>query len=146
MALAQNGSEYPLLDLFWTMLFFFGFVVWFWLLIVVFADLFHRDDASGWEKAAWTVFMIVLPFIGLLTYLIVQGKAMGERRREAAVAARMVYEADIRSITGEGSQAAGQIATAKRLLDTGAITSEEYELLKQKALGTPTAGTTGEVN
>lgn len=146
MALAANGTGYPLLDLFWTMLFFFGFVIWFWLLIIVFGDLFHRDDASGWVKAAWTLFMIVLPFIGLLTYLIVQGKAMGERRREAAVAARMVYEADIRSITGHGNQAAGQIATAKRLLDSGAVTREEYEVLKQKALGMPTAGTTGEVS
>jgi Phospholipase_D-nuclease N-terminal len=146
MALAANGSGYPLLGLFWTMLIFFGFVLWFWLLAVVFGDLFHRDDASGWTQAVWTVFMVVLPFIGVLSYLIAQGKVMGERRREAAVAARMVYEADIRSITGEGSQAAGQIATAKRLLDAGAVTRKEYEVLKRRALGMPTAGTTGEVN
>ena len=142
MMLAANGSGYPLLDLIWTMFVLFGFVLWFWLLIVVFGDLFRRDDLSGWAKAAWTIFVIVLPFFGILTYLILQGRSMGERRRDEAAASRAAFERDVRSITANGERPADQIATAKRLLDSGDITAEEYEVLKRKALGS-TAPTTG---
>ncbi|HEY4422388.1 MAG TPA: SHOCT domain-containing protein [Pseudonocardia sp.] len=141
MALAANQSSYPLLDLIWTMLVFFGFVLWFWLLIVVFGDLFRRHDVSGWGKAAWTVLLIVLPFIGILAYLIAQGGSMGERRGKEAAAAREAYESDVRSIAG---QPADQIATARQLRDSGDITAEEYEVLKRKALGT-TAPTSGDM-
>jgi len=143
MVLAQTGSSYPLLELIWTMLVLFGFILWFWLLIVVFGDLFRRDDVSGWGKAGWTVLLIVLPFIGILFYLITQGRAMGERRRGDFEAARASYENDVRSIVGDGGRLADQIATAKRLRDCGDITAEEYEVLKRKALGVavPTTGT-----
>jgi hypothetical protein len=142
MTLAAAGSGYPLLDLFWTMLLLFGFVLWFWLLIVVFGDLFRRDDISGWGKAGWTVFMIVLPFLGVLCYLIAQGRSMAERRQEEAAAARARFEHDVRRIAGDGDRPADQIAKAKQLLDSGTITHEEYELLKRKALGAPSGSTT----
>lgn len=139
MVLAATTSSYPLLELFWTMLVLFGFVLWFWLLIVVFGDLFRRDDVSGWGKAAWTVFLIVLPFIGILAYLIAQGGSMAERRGKEAAAARKMYETDVRSIAANAGQPADQIATAKQLRDSGDITAEEYEVLKRKALAPPAA-------
>jgi hypothetical protein len=142
MTLAAAGSGYPLLDLFWTMLLLFGFVLWFWLLIVVFGDLFRRDDISGWGKAAWTVFMIVLPFLGVLCYLIAHGRSMAERRQEETAAARSRFEQDVRRIAGDGDRPADQIAKAKQLLDAGTITHEEYEVLKRKALGAPSGPTT----
>jgi Phospholipase_D-nuclease N-terminal len=141
MVLAATGTGYPLLELFWTMLLIFGFVLWFWLLIVVFSDLFRRDDISGWSKAAWTVFMIVLPFIGVLTYLIAQGRSMADRRADEAAAARASFERDVRAIAGNGGRPTDQIATAKQLLDDGSITREEYAVLKRKVLETP-SGTT----
>ncbi|MCE3553217.1 PLDc N-terminal domain-containing protein [Pseudonocardia sp. RS11V-5] len=136
MVLAQTG--YPLLDLFWTMLVFFGFVVWFWLLFVIFGDIFRRDDIGGWGKAGWTLVIIVLPILGSLVYLIVEGRRMGERRQADAAAVRKAYEHDVRRIAAANGDSGGptaQISEAKRLLDQGAITPEEYESLKSKALG-----------
>ena len=74
-----SGSGYPFLDVMWTMLVFFMWVIWFWLLIVIFTDLFRRD-LSGWAKAGWVVFLIILPYLGVLIYLITQSKAMAQRR------------------------------------------------------------------
>jgi hypothetical protein len=140
MVLAATVSSYPLLNLFWTMLTFFGFVLWIWLVIVVFMDLFRRDDIGGWGKAAWTIFLVVLPYIGVLAYLIVEGRAMGERRRAEAADARSQFESDVRRIAADGRRGpADEIATAKRLLDHGDITRDEYETLKRKALGLPAA-------
>lgn len=126
----------PLLDLIWTMLVIFGFVLWFWLLFVVFGDVFRRDDISGWGKTAWLLFMIVLPFIGVFAYLIAQGRSMAERRGDEAAADRARFEQDVRHIAGGGNRPTDQIVQAKQLLDSGAITHEEYEQLKRKALGT----------
>ncbi|MEU7812478.1 SHOCT domain-containing protein [Pseudonocardia sp. NPDC049154] len=136
MLLAQ--TDYPLLDLFWTMLVFFGFVLWFWMIFVIFGDIFRRDDIGGWGKAGWTVLIIVLPIVGSLVYLIAEGRKMGERRQADAAAVRDAYERDVRRIATANGDAGGptaQIAEAKRLLDQGAITQTEYESLKAKALG-----------
>jgi hypothetical protein len=146
MVLAASGSGYPLLNLFWTMLVLFGFVLWFWFLVVVFGDLFRRDDVSGWGKAGWTVLLIVFPFLGVLAYLIAQGGAMADRRDREAAAMRARFEDDVRSITGDGGRPADQIATARRLLDSGDITPEEYETLKNKALAMPARSRTGNGN
>jgi type VI protein secretion system component VasK len=143
MVLAQSTSSYPFLELIWTMFVLFGFVLWFWLLIVVFGDLFRRHDISGWAKAGWTVFVIVLPFIGILAYLIVQGRSMAERRGKEGEVARKAYETDVRSIAGSSDRPADQITAAKQLRDSGDITAEEYETLKRKALGA-TAATSGD--
>jgi hypothetical protein len=126
----------PLLDFIWAMLVLFGFVLWFWLLFVVFGDVFRRDDISGWGKTGWLVFMIVLPFIGVFAYLIAQGRSMAERRGDEVAAQRSRFEQDVRRIASDGDRSADQIVKAKQLLDSGAITDEEYAQLKRKALGT----------
>jgi Short C-terminal domain/Phospholipase_D-nuclease N-terminal len=116
------AADYPFLDVLWTMVVFFLWVIWFWILITVFADLFRRHDISGWAKAAWMIFVIILPFLGVFIYLISQGQGMAERNVRMAEAA------------GARGGPATEIATAKQLLDSGAITPEEYEAIKAKAV------------
>jgi uncharacterized membrane protein len=115
------AADYPFLDVLWTLIVVFLWVIWFWILISIFSDLFRRHDISGWTKAAWTVFVIILPFLGVLIYLIVNGQGMAERNVKAMEAA------------GARGGPATEIATAKQLLDSGAITQEEYEAIKRKA-------------
>ena len=128
------AADYPFLDVFWTMLVFFGWVIWFWLLITVFGDLFRRHDISGWGKAGWTVFVIVLPFLGVLVYLIAQGKHMAERKMADAEASRAAFDDYVRQAASDAGPS-DQIAKAKQLLDSGAIDAAEFEQLKRKALG-----------
>ncbi len=129
---AADGS-YPLLDAIWTVFVIFGWLIWFWLLIMVFGDLFRRTDISGWGKAGWAVVVLILPYIGVLIYLIVHGHGMGERRAQENRAAQADVDAYIRN-TAHGTPPADQIAKAKELLDQGVITTDEYETLKKKAL------------
>ena len=129
------ATGYPFLDLILTMLVFFGWVIWFWLLIVIIGDLFRRHDVSGWAKAGWTVLVIVLPFIGVLIYLIAEGKHMGERKQAEVQAAQSQFDDYVRSAAASGNgSASDQIAKAKKLLDEGAISDTEYQALKEKAL------------
>ena len=128
------ASDYPFLDVFWTMLVFFGWVIWFWLLITVFADLFRRHDISGWGKAAWTFFVIILPFLGVLVYLIAQGQHMAERKQADMQASRAAFDDYVRDVAAKEGPS-DQIAKAKQLLDSGAIDAAEFERLKAKALG-----------
>jgi Short C-terminal domain/Phospholipase_D-nuclease N-terminal len=123
------AADYPFMDILWTMVIFFCWVAWIWILVIVLSDVFGRDDLSGWGKAGWTVFMLVLPFLGVLIYLIAHGSELGERRMGRAEAA---YGRHAAPAGGDG--AAGQIADAKRLLDSGAISQAEFEQLKAKAL------------
>ena len=125
------ASDYPLLDVFWTILIFFSWVIWFWIVITVFADLFRRHDISGWGKAAWVVFVIVLPFLGVLIYLIAQHDGMRERSTKDAQAQQQAFDQYVRDAAG-GS--AAEIAQAKELLDSGAITQAEFDAIKAKAL------------
>ena len=127
-----SGSGYPFLDVMWTMLVFFMWVIWFWLLIVIFTDLFRRD-LSGWAKAGWVVFLIILPYLGVLIYLITQSKAMAQRRAQEAQAAQSQFDSYVRTVSGGSAE---QIAKGKELLDSGAINAQEYEALKRKALAT----------
>src|SRR4051794_21243856 len=131
MELASSG--YPLANAMWTMFVFFAWVIWIWLLFTVFGDLFRRQDVSGWGKAGWTAFMLVLPFVGVLTYLIVQGSDMGQRQSEREQAALRRYETAAHNGSTNGHTAT-EISEAKDLLDSGAITTDEYETLKRKAL------------
>ena len=126
-------SDYPLLSVFWTMFIFFIWILWFWLLFSVFGDLFRRSDVSGWGKAGWTVGLILLPYLGVFIYLVVEGKSMAERRAGDIRASRQQLDDHIRSVSSQG-QAADQIAQGKQLLDSGAISAQEFEQLKQKAL------------
>jgi hypothetical protein len=127
------AADYPFLDVLWTMFIFFAWVLWIWLLITVLVDVFRRHDLSGWGKAAWTVFMIFLPLLGVLVYLISQGREMAER----SAGQQQAYQAQAEDyITSVAANPAEQIARGKELLDSGAITTEEFEALKQKALAT----------
>jgi Phospholipase_D-nuclease N-terminal/Short C-terminal domain len=126
------AADYPLLNIVWTMLVFFAWVIWFVILIQVFRDLFRRDDASGWTKAAWFVFVIILPFLGVLIYIGVNGKGMAERNmKDVQTAAEF---AEYQRSGGGGGGATKQIADAKALLDSGAIDQAEFEKLKAQAL------------
>jgi hypothetical protein len=127
------AAEYPFLDLMWTMAILFLWILWFWLLFSVFADIFRRDDLSGWGKAAWIVFAIVLPFLGVFVYLITQNVGMTERNLQRSRAERDRFDDYVRETAGSGG-AAAEIDSAKRLLDSGAITQDEFEALKRRAL------------
>jgi hypothetical protein len=127
------AAEYPLLNIIWTMLVFFGFLIWLRLLFTVFADLFRRHDISGWSKAGWTLFAIVLPFLGVLVYLGTQGEGIAERNAELAQAQKARFDEYVRDTAGS-SGATAEIAKAKELLDSGAISQAEFDQVKQKAL------------
>ncbi len=127
------AADYPFLDVFWTLLIFFLWVMWFWLLFTVWADIFRRHDLSGWGKAGWLIFTIVLPFLGVFVYLISQSRGMAERNVERARADRAQFDDYVRQTAGGGGSAA-EIEKAKQLLDTGAITQAEFDALKQRAL------------
>ena len=127
------ASDYPFLDVLWTMLVFFGWVIWFWLLITVFSDLFRRHDISGWGKAGWILLCIVLPFLGVLIYLIAQGQHMAERNVEAAEGGAS-RRSTTTCATSAGSGPTAEIEKAKELLDSGAITQAEFDAIKAKAL------------
>src|SRR6266550_4088045 len=101
------ATDYPFLSIFWTMLIFFAWVVWIWMMVVILTDVFGRRDISGWAKAAWCVFMIVLPFIGVLTYLIVQHDGMSQRAAERASAANQEFDARVRQAAASDDGAAG---------------------------------------
>ena len=127
------AADYPFLDVFWTMIIFFAWVAWIWILILILSDVFRRRDTSGWGKAAWVVFLIVLPFLGVLVYLIANHDGMAERNAEQAKAQRAQMDDYVRSVATEGGPAA-EIDKAKQLLDSGAITQDEFNALKAKAL------------
>jgi hypothetical protein len=127
------AADYPFLDVMWTMLVFFGWVIWFWLLITVFSDLFRRHDLGGGMKVLWSIFVIVLPFLGVFVYLIAESKGMADRNMQAVQTAQTQTDDYIRSVAAQGDPAT-QIASAKQLLDSGAINAQEFEALKQKAL------------
>ncbi len=127
------ASSYPFLDVMWTMLVFFIWILWFWLLIGVFADIFRRHDLSGWGKTGWLIFVIILPFLGVFIYLITQNAGMTERGLQRANAQQSQMDAYVRQ-TAAGGGAAGEIEQGKKLLDSGAITQAEFDSLKQKAL------------
>ena len=127
------AADYPFLDVFWTMMVFFAWVIWFWLLITVFGDLFRRHDISGWGKAGWMVLVIVLPYFGVFAYLIAQGKHMAERKSADVQASRAAFDDYVRDVASNGGPTE-QIATAKQLLDNGTIDAAEFDQLKRKAL------------
>ena len=128
------SSSYPLLNVFWTTLFIGLWILWLSLLFAVFADLFRRHELSGWSKAAWVLGLIVLPYLGVLIYLIVDGRGMAERRERAMGATRSVFDDQASPSIPSQAGPADQIVKAKQLLDSGAITAQEYEHLKDKAL------------
>ena len=129
------ATSYPFLDILWTTLIFFAWVLFIWVAITVFIDVFRRHDISGWAKAAWIIFVVLLPWIGVLVYLIANHDGMIERRTKESQASQAQFDDYVRTVSTEGGGAAGEIARAKELLDSGAITQPEFDALKAKALG-----------
>jgi len=129
-------SDYPFLDVMGTMLVFFLWVAWFWILFGVWGDIFRRHDLSGMGKTGWFIFTLVLPFLGVFIYVITQNDGMNQRNLERARAQRAQMDEYVRTTAGDGGGGggAGEIEKAKQLLDSGAITQAEFEALKQKAL------------
>jgi Short C-terminal domain/Phospholipase_D-nuclease N-terminal len=123
---------YPLLDIFLTMLWFFGFFIFIWLLIVVFADIFRSHDMGGLAKAGWVIFVVLLPLIGILVYLIARGKKMAEHRVEDARRQDEAFKAYVKDATGAGS--ADELSKLAGLRDKGVITEAEFQAEKSKLL------------
>jgi hypothetical protein len=127
------ASTYPFLDVFFTILIFFAWVIFIWIAITVLVDVFRRKDISGWGKAAWVIFVIILPFIGVLSYLIFQHDGMADRSNREMAANQAQFDAYVRQTAGAGGPAA-EIEKAKGLLDSGTITQAEFDAIKSKAL------------
>jgi hypothetical protein len=125
------AADYPFLNILWSMIIFFAWVIWIWIMIIILSDVFRRRDISGWGKAAWIVFLIVLPFLGVLVYLIAQHDGMAQRSEEAAKGQKAQFDDYVRNV---GGGSAAEIEKAKQLLDSGAITQDEFAALKAKAL------------
>jgi hypothetical protein len=126
------AADYPFIDIFWTMLVFFGWVIWLVLLFRVIGDIF-RSGMGGFGKAGWILFVIVLPFLGVFIYLVVNGKEMGERDVAESRASKASFDDYVRSVASDRGPAT-EIAKAKELLDGGAITAAEFEAIKVKAV------------
>lgn len=127
------AADYPFLDVLWTMVIFFCWVVWIWMMILILSDVFRRGDISGWAKAGWVAFLIILPFLGALVYLIAQGSQMTERRVRDAQVSQANFDDYVKKVATDGGSA-GEIQRAKDLLESGTITQAEFEQLKAKAL------------
>lgn len=127
------AADYPFLDVLWTMFIFFLWIIWFFLLFRVIADIFRRKDIGGGSKTLWLLFVILLPFLGVFVYLIVNSNEMADRDVQRAQASQQQFDSYVKEVAGSGG-AAAEIDKAKQLLDSGAITQEEFNSLKAKAL------------
>jgi hypothetical protein len=127
------ASTYPFLDILWTTLIFFAWVIFIWIAITVLIDVFRRHDISGWAKAAWVIFVVLLPWIGVLVYLIANHGGMADRRMKEVAQSQAQFDEYVRQTAGSGG-AAAEIEKAKALLDSGAITQAEFDSIKAKAL------------
>jgi Short C-terminal domain/Phospholipase_D-nuclease N-terminal len=134
-ALPQAASQnYPLLDAFLTMLWFFLWILWIFLLIRIFIDIFRSDDMGGWAKAGWSIFVIILPFLGVLVYLIARGSGMAKRDQQQAVAADQAARGYIQSAAGTSTSVAEEVNKLAALRDQGVLTEQEFETQKAKVL------------
>jgi Short C-terminal domain/Phospholipase_D-nuclease N-terminal len=124
-------ADLPFLEVLWTMILFFAWLAWLWIVVTVLIDIFRRDDIGGWGKAGWVVFVIVLPFLGVLVYLIAQHDGMRERSLKQAQEQRAAFDQHVREAAGGP---AGEIEKAKGLLDAGAIDQAEFDAIKSRAL------------
>jgi hypothetical protein len=127
------ASSYPFLDILWTTLIFFAWVLFIWIAITIFIDIFRRHDISGWGKAGWIILIVILPWIGILIYMIANHEGMAERRMQEVQASQQQFDDYVRQTAASGG-AAGEIEKAKQLLDNGTITQAEFDSIKSKAL------------
>ena len=134
MLLASSSYSYPLLGAFWTIFIIFLWVIWFWILITIFIDLFRSRDLSGWAKALWFIFILILPLIGVLVYLIARGGKMHEHAAQDARRQDEAFRAYVQEAAGSDTSPADQLAKLADLRDRGVITAEEFEREKAKIL------------
>ena len=132
MLVAEFGTG----QVFWSMLWFFLFFIWIWLLIVVFGDIFRSPDLSGWGKALWTLFVVFLPYLGVFMYLIVRGRKMHEHAADAAAAQEAMLRRYVQDVASDsnGSSSASEIAQLDELRTRGVLSEEEFQRAKAKAL------------
>ena len=128
------GYNYPLLDFFWTIFEIFLWVIWIWILIWIFIDIFRSHDLSGWAKALWFLFVLFIPLVGVLVYLIVRGGSMHERAVQQAQQQDQEARTYIREAAGTQSSA-DQLTKLAELRDKGVISGDEFEREKAKILG-----------
>jgi hypothetical protein len=129
------AAEFGTGQVFWSMLWFFLFFIWIWLLIVVFGDIFRSDDLSGWGKALWCIFIIFLPYLGVFVYLIARGHKMQEHSIKDAQAQETQLRQYVQNVAGSGGSAADEIARLADLRDKGVISESEFQQAKAKAIG-----------
>ncbi|MFE5851816.1 SHOCT domain-containing protein [Streptomyces sp. NPDC056500] len=130
-------DDYPLLNLFWTMLWFFLWIVWLFLLFKVVGDIFRDHELHGWAKAGWVVLVIVLPYVGVLIYLIVRGKSMGKRDLQAAQDRDAAFKAYVRDAAGSGGgggSGVNDLARLAELKERGVISDDDFQKAKEKLL------------
>jgi len=127
------AADYPFLDFLWSMLLIFLWIAWFFILFRVIVDIFRRHELSGFGKVLWLIFVIILPFLGVFVYIIVEGRKMGERDLQEAQKAQQQFDSYVQSVASTGG-ATAEIERAKSLLDSGAITQQEFDAIKAKAL------------
>jgi Phospholipase_D-nuclease N-terminal len=129
------AADYPFLDILWTMVIFFTWVMLIWMMVYLFTDLFRRRDIGGFGKAGWAVFMIVLPFLGALVYLIAQHDGITQRNVEQAQNAERAFDARVQAAAAsQNGGAASEIQKAHGLLEDGTINQAEFDRIKAKAL------------
>lgn len=130
MLLAE--ADYPFLDILWTMIIFFAWMAWLWIAITIFADIFRRKDIGGGKKTIWVIFVLFVPFLGVLVYLLSNHDEMAERNIKQAQANQKAFDDYVRETAGGG---AAEIAKAKELLDAGTINQDEFDRIKARATG-----------
>jgi hypothetical protein len=129
------AAEFGTGQVLWSMIWFFLFIIWLWLLIVVFGDIFRSRDLSGWAKALWTIFVIVLPYLGVFVYLIARGQKMHEHAEQSARQQDAAMRDYVRSVAGPGGGAAEEINRLADLRDKGVISEDDFQRGKAKVLG-----------
>jgi hypothetical protein len=127
------ASDYPFMDVVWSTLIFVALIMWFWLVIMIFVDIFRRHDMGGFAKAIWIIFIIFIPLLGALVYLIAYHDGIAQRSAREQADAQKAFDAHVRDVAGSGG-AAAEIERAKGLLDSGAITQAEFDQIKSRAL------------
>ena len=125
--------QYPLLDLFWTMFMIFAFIIWIWLLIAIFSDIFRSHDIGGFAKTLWVLFVLIIPLLGILVYLIARGHGMQQRSLDQAKAQQQAFDQYVKETAGAGSPA-DELEKLAQLKSQGAITDAEFETQKAKLL------------
>ena len=129
--------SYPLGGVFLSMLYFFLFFIWIWILITVFIDIFRSQDLSGWFKALWVIFVIILPFLGVFVYLIARGGKMQERKIQEAAQQKTAFDQYVKEAAGtSGGDVASQLSQLAQLKSQGVLNDAEFESQKAKILAT----------